>query len=79
MVASPAVAMPFAVMTVFACAETAAAKARPRHPAAHHSVVSSGQAVLRKRPPVSQTPAQDEKAWMERASAPTSSGPGGGM
>ena len=79
MVVSPAPAMLFAVMTVFACVETAAAKAtRPRHPAAHYSAVSSGQAVLRRKPPVSQTPRQDEKTWMERASAPSDSAGGGG-
>jgi hypothetical protein len=77
MVASPAAAMLFAVMMVFACAETAAAKAvRPGHPAASHSV-SSAQ-VLRKKPPASPAPRQDEKAWMERASAPSNSAGGGG-
>jgi hypothetical protein len=41
--------------------------------------VSSGE-VLRKKPPASPAPRQDEKAWMERASAPSdSAGGGGGM
>lgn len=79
MVGSPAAAMLFAVMTVFACADMAAGKpARARHSAASHPVVSSGQAVPRKKPLVSHAPAQDEKSWMERASAPTGSGAGGG-
>ena len=80
MVASPAAAMLFAVMMVFAAAETATAKAaRPRHLSASHSVVSSQQAVQRKKPPVSHAPAHDEKAWLERASAPSNGASGGGM
>jgi hypothetical protein len=81
MVASPAISMLFAVITVFACAETAAAKAaRSRHPAALHSVFSHGQAAQRQKPPLTQAPSPGEKAWMERASAPSNgAGGGGGM
>lgn len=79
MVASSKIAMLFAGLMVFACAETAVAKAdRSRHPGAN-SAASSGQVALRKKPPVPHMPSRDEKAWMERASTPTSSGPGGGM
>ena len=78
MVRSPAIALLFAVMTLCACVEVASAKnARARPSAAHRSVPATGQAVLRKKPPVAPTPAQDEKSWMDRASAPSSSGGGG--
>jgi hypothetical protein len=74
---SPAAAVLVAAMTVFACGETAAAKtARPRHPAALQS--SSGQVAQRTKPPASHAPTQDQKAWMDRASAPSNSGGGGG-
>jgi hypothetical protein len=74
MVRSPAIAMLFAVMTLCACAEAASARnARARPPAAHRSVPAAGQAILRKKPPVARTPTQDEKSWMDRASAPSSS------
>jgi hypothetical protein len=77
MVRSPAIAMLLAVMTLCACGETASAKnARARPSTANRSVPATGQAVLRKKPPVARTPTQDEKGWMDRASAPSS---GGGM
>ena len=80
MVRSPAIALLFAVMTLCACAEAASAKsARTRQSAVHRSVPATGQALLRKKPPVARTPAQDEKSWMERASATSNSGGGGGM
>ena len=79
MLASAAIAMLFAVVTVFACAETAAAKAaRSRH-GASHAVFSHGQAAQRKNAPPAHAPTQGEKAWMERASAPSNGGGGGGM
>jgi hypothetical protein len=75
MIRSPAIALLFAVMTLCACAEAASARnARARPPAAHRSVPATGQAVLRKKPPVARPPAQDEKSWMDRASAPSDSG-----
>ena len=62
-----------AVMTLCAGVEAASAKnPRARQPAANRSVPATGQAVPRKKPPVAPTPAQDEKSWMERASAPNS-------
>ena len=76
MIRPPAIVLLFAVMTLCACAEAVSAKnARERQPAAHRSV-ASGQAVLRKKPPVART--QDEKNWIDRASATSSSG-GSGM
>ena len=79
MVRSPAIAMLFAAMTLCACAEAASAKnARARPSAAHRSAPATGQAVVRKKPPVAPTPRQDEKSWMDRASTPSDSG-GGGM
>jgi hypothetical protein len=75
MVRSAAIAMLFAVMTLCACAEAASARnARARPSAAHRSVPATGQAVLRKKPPVARAPRQDERGWMDRASAPSSSG-----
>jgi len=75
MARSPAIAMLVAVMTLCACAQAASARnARARPSAAHRSVPATGQAVPRKKPPVARTPAQDEKSWMDRASAPSSSG-----
>jgi hypothetical protein len=80
MVTSPAVAVLVALVTLCASAETAVAKvARSRHPAASHSPPSRGQTMLRKQAPVTQSPRQDEKAWMERASAPNNGAAGGGM
>jgi hypothetical protein len=74
---SPAAVVLLAAMTVFVCTETAAAKTpRLRHPAALQS--SSGQVAQRTKPPASHVPTQDQKAWMERASAPSNSGGGGG-
>jgi len=71
--------MLFAVMTLCACAEGASAKnARARPSAAHRSASATGQAVMRKKPPVAPTPRQDEKSWMDRASTPSDSGGGGG-
>jgi len=79
MLRSPAIAMLFAAMTLCACAEGASAKnARARPSAAHRSVPATGQAVVRKKPPVAPTPRQDEKSSMDRASTPSDSG-GGGM
>jgi ABC-type sugar transport system substrate-binding protein len=76
MVASPAIAVLFAVLMVFACAETAAAKAaRARHPAASHS----SKVAQRTKPPVAHAPPQVDNGWMERASAPSNGGGGGGM
>ena len=76
MVRSPAIATLFAVIALCACAEAASAKnARARQPAASRA---TGQTILPKKPPLARTPAQDEKSWMERASAPSSSGGGGG-
>jgi len=73
MVRSTAIAMVLAVMAPCACAEAASAKKpHARQTAAHRS------APLPKSPPVTRTPAQDEKSWMDRASAPSSSGGGGG-
>ena len=80
MLRSPAIALLFAVTTLCACAQAASAQnTRARQPAAHRSVPVTGQAALRKKPPVARTPSEGEKSWMERASAPTSSGPGSGM
>ena len=77
MIRSPAIAMLFAAMTLCACAETASARnARARPSAAHRSVPAAGQAILRKKPPVARTPAQDEKSWMDRVSATRSGGVG---
>jgi hypothetical protein len=73
MVRSIAIAMVLAVMAPCACAEAASVKKpHARQPAAHRS------ATLPKNPPVARTPAQAEKSWMDRASAPSSSGGGGG-
>jgi hypothetical protein len=77
MLASPAIALLMTVATFCAGVEAACAKsARARQPAAWRSV--SGQPVPRQKPPVARTPTQDEKSWMERASAPSSGGAGGG-
>jgi hypothetical protein len=79
MVRSPAIALLFTVTTLCAYAEAASAKsARARPPAAHRSVPPTGQAVLRKKPPIARGPTQGEKSWMERASATSNSGGGGG-
>ena len=73
MVRSTAIAMVLAVMAPCACAEAVSAKKpHARQPVAHRS------APLPKNSPVTRTPAQDEKSWMDRASAPSSSGGGGG-
>jgi hypothetical protein len=75
MMRSPAIAMMFTVMTLCAGAEAASAKnARTRQPAAHRSIPAGGQAALRKKPSIARTPMQDEKSWMDRASATSSSG-----
>jgi hypothetical protein len=82
MVASPviAIAVLSAVVTVCACAEAASAKSsRSRHPAAFRSFPAHGQMGLRKKTPAAHAPTQDDKAWMERASAPSNGGGGGGM
>jgi hypothetical protein len=72
---SPAIAMLLAVVALCACAEAAWAKnARARHPAAHRSLATTAQPVPGKKLPVARTPTQDEKSWMDRASAPSSSG-----
>ena len=79
MIAPRAIAMLVASLALCVCAEAALAKVtRPRHPAAAHSAPSNGRAVQRKTPPVVHAPAQDEKNWMDRASAPSNSGGGGG-
>ena len=78
MVRSLAIMILLAVMALCACAETACAKnARARQPAAHRSAPATGPAALRKNPPLVRTPTQDEKSWMDRASAPSNSGGGG--
>jgi hypothetical protein len=70
---SPAIAMLMAVMALCACAEAASAKKiHARQPAAHRSTP------LPKNPPLARTPMHSEKSWMDRASAPSSSG-GGSM
>jgi hypothetical protein len=75
MLRSPAIALVFAVTTLCACAQGACAKnIRARQPAAHRSVPVTGPAAVRKKPPVARTPTQEEKSWMDRASAPSSSG-----
>jgi hypothetical protein len=75
MIRSSAIALLCTVMTLCACAQAASAKnARARLSAAHRSVPATGQAVMRKKPPVARTPTQDEKSWMDRASVPSSSG-----
>jgi len=80
MVVSPTTAVLLAVIAVCSCAEVASAKtARARIPATSHSVADHGQTKLRKKPPASHAPTQDEKAWMERASAPSNGAGGGGM
>jgi hypothetical protein len=81
MVASPiiAIAVLSAVVTVCACAEAASAKvSRARHPTASRSLPAHGQAVPRRKTPAA-APTRDYKAWMERASAPSTGGGGGGM
>ena len=76
---SPAIAMLSAV-ALCVCAESACAKnARARQPAAHRLLASSAQPVRRKKPPIARTPVQDEKSWMDRASAVSSGGGGMGM
>jgi hypothetical protein len=73
MLRSPAIALLFAVATLCASAEVASAKnTRARQPAAHRSVPVTGQAAVRKKPPVARTPSADEKSWMDRASSPNS-------
>jgi hypothetical protein len=80
MVASPVTAMLVALVTLCASTETAAAKAaQSRHPTASHSLPSRGQTMLRKQLPITNSPTQDEKAWMERASVPNNGAGGGGM
>jgi hypothetical protein len=72
-VRSIAIAMVFAAMAPCACAEAASAKKpHARQSVAHRSTP------LPKNPPVARTPVQGEKSWMDRASAPSSSGGGGG-
>ena len=74
---SPAIAMLSAV-ALCACTDAAWPKnARARQPAAHRSLPSTAPPVLRKKPPIARTPAQDEKSWMDRASAVSNSGGGG--
>ena len=79
MVRLPAIALLFAVITLCAWVEAASAQsARARQLAAHRSVPATGQAVLRKKPPIARVPMQGEKSWMDHASATSSSG-GSGM
>jgi len=69
MVRSTAIAMVLAVMAPCACAEAASGKKpHARQPAAHRS------APLPKNLPVARTPVREEKTWMDRPSAPSSSG-----
>jgi hypothetical protein len=71
----PAIALLLAALTLCACADAACAKSpRARQPAAHRSVPVTGKAVLRKKPPVAPAQSENEKSWMDRASAPSSSG-----
>jgi hypothetical protein len=79
MLASPAISVPLAVVALLACAQAASAQAgQTRRPTASRSISSDGQTAVRKKPPVTRAPAQDEKSWMERASASSGGGSGGG-
>lgn len=78
MMAPRAIAVLLVAVALGACAEAAAKAARSRLPASR-TLQAEGQTLVRKKPPVASRPAQYEKNWMDRASAPSNGGGGGGM
>ena len=81
MPATPAISMVLAVIVACACAHEASAQsaAQPRQPGASRPLSANAPAAARKKPPPPHGRTQDEKSWMDRASAPATGGAGGGM
>lgn len=81
MLVSPAIPMLLAAIALLGCVQAASAQTgQPRQPAASRSISSNGQTAVpgsRNKPPLPQASTQDEKNWMDRASAPSGSGPSG--